>query len=302
MRLFNFHADTPYRMYRHRLPFDSPTLAAGGVSHLPFREATELYAVWSDRRLSDAACWTAFFRIVTHFRAALARSKARIPQVFLTVEDARLLCSDLSRLSVLRAAGVATLTLVWGGESIIGGAHGMSSGLTEFGRETVRQCFSLGIVPDLSHASERTFAEVLELAREAGKPAIASHSDFRTVADHTRNLTDRQYLDLAAQGGVCGICLEPTHLRTGGNATLDDVVAQIEHGLALAPQSLVLGTDFDGIDETPAGLPDTSALPRLADRLLARGHPDSLVESLFWGTGAAFAERYLPPLPSKTSQ
>ncbi len=299
MFLCNFHADTPTRLYRSRLPFSHPTLEAGAHAHLPFRDAFEVYAIFSERSESDEVAWNTCFRKLTCFRRAVADSRLPAPRHIFAVEDARILAGDLSRLATLRIAGVRVLVLVWKGESAIGGAHDTSLGLTPFGREAVAECFRLGIVPDLSHASDALAYEVIDMARAAGRPVIASHSNFRAVCPVMRNLPDEICREIAALGGAVGISLYPPHLAEG-EAGIDEVIAHIRHGLALAPGALVLGTDFDGIERTPRGLPTTAALPRLAERMLSLGYSDGTVRDLFYRNGVGFLGRCFPELDFST--
>lgn len=298
MQLVNFHADTPFRISREALPFDSPLLMAGSASHLCYEHSFEVYAIWSDRRLSDSEAWSDFFKILSDFRAALAASAAPIPEYRLALEDARILEQDPNRLGILAAAGISILIPFWSGENALGGAHDTETGLTDLGREIIRGCFSYGIVPDVSHASDASANGILDIAEELGRPVIASHSNFRAVLGHSRNIPDRIALRIAALGGIVGLSMVPEHLSKDGNAKLGDLLAQIEHGLSLIPHSLALGTDYDGIDKTPRGLPDTSALPLLAEQLRRCGVPASAIDALFYKNGLRFIRAHLPRPPA----
>lgn len=101
---------------------------------------------------------------------------------------------SLSRLAALYRAGIRVLTLLWGGNTCIGGSHDTDSGLTPFGRAVVRKCHQIGIIPDISHASVASAEEIIEISLSTGKPCIASHSDSYHVFPHTRNLSDRHFL------------------------------------------------------------------------------------------------------------
>ena len=77
-------------------------------------------------------------------------------------------------------------------------------GLNDFGREVIRECNRLGIVVDVSHASEKTFFDTLEVSSH---PILASHSGCRAINRRQRNLTDQQLRALARNGGVLGVTL-----------------------------------------------------------------------------------------------
>ncbi len=84
-------------------------------------------------------------------------------------------------------------------------------GLSAFGREIVAECNRLGMMVDVSHASERSFYDVIAASRA---PVIASHSSARAVCDHPRNLTDAQLRALAGNGGVIQICFLGAYVKT----------------------------------------------------------------------------------------
>ncbi|MGB8957576.1 MAG: dipeptidase [Candidatus Aminicenantales bacterium] len=84
-------------------------------------------------------------------------------------------------------------------------------GLSDFGRQVVAECNRLGMIVDISHASERSFYDVLAASKA---PIIASHSSARAVCDNPRNLTDDQLRALARNGGVIQICFLGAYVKT----------------------------------------------------------------------------------------
>jgi membrane dipeptidase len=83
-------------------------------------------------------------------------------------------------------------------------------GLSPFGRDVVAECNRLGMIVDISHASEKSFFDVLAASRA---PIIASHSSARAVCDNPRNLTDDQLRALAKNGGVIQICFLGAYVK-----------------------------------------------------------------------------------------
>ena len=105
--------------------------------------------------------------------------------------------------------GVRMVSLTWNRRNPFADGLGEASdgGLSGLGRELVGRLSALGVILDLSHASERTFAQVLETAPEA--TVVASHANCRALVDTPRNLSDDQLRALAAHGGVVGVLAHP---------------------------------------------------------------------------------------------
>ena len=182
------------------------------------------------------------------------------------------------------------LNLCWNHDNALcGAAMDSGAGLTERGRAFVRECQRLGVAADMSHASERTFWDVMEISE---KPVIASHSNSAALcADFPRNLTDAQFTALARCGGGAGINLCPGFLRSGG-AGIADVLRHIERFLSLGGEGAVfLGADFDGIDSTPRGLAGAQDMRRLYEELLRLNYPEALVGRIFYGNLMDILER-----------
>ena len=123
----------------------------------------------------------------------------------LGVEGGHIINSDIGVLRAYAALGVRYMTLThsgndeWADSSTDKAVH---NGLTDFGREVVREMNRLGVMVDISHVSDKTFYDALETSKA---PLIASHSSCRAICDAPRNMTDQMMKDLAAKGGVVQI-------------------------------------------------------------------------------------------------
>ena len=189
LRFFDSHCDTAYELYHRGVGLDENNCHVSLSNAVPYSQYAQYYAVWSNRRLDDETCWQDFLRIAEYFDRDIERLSDKMARVstgnelataleqgkhaaILAVEDARLIAGDLARLDILHGMGVRYLTLLWGGNSCIGGSHDTENGLTELGKQTVRRCFELGIIPDVSHASERSTDDILDIATQYGRYGI----------------------------------------------------------------------------------------------------------------------------------
>src|SRR6266567_1165997 len=133
-----------------------------------------------------------------------ARKQGKIAAL-MGVEGGHMINSDLAVLRTYAALGVRYMTLThsgndeWADSSTDKAVH---NGLTDFGKEVVREMNRLGVIADISHVSDKTFYDALEASKA---PLIASHSSCRAICDAPRNMTDQMMKDLAAKGGVIQI-------------------------------------------------------------------------------------------------
>ena len=133
-----------------------------------------------------------------------ARKQGKIAAL-MGVEGGHMIASDLGVLRLYAALGVRYMTLThsgndeWADSSTDTAVH---NGLTDFGKNVVREMNRLGVMVDISHVSDKTFYDALAVSQA---PLIASHSSCRGICDARRNMTDQMIKDLAAKGGVIQI-------------------------------------------------------------------------------------------------
>ncbi|GAB3921944.1 dipeptidase [Microlunatus endophyticus] len=216
--------------------------------------------------------------------------------------------NSLGTLRSLYRAGVRYMTLThndntaWADAATAEPEH---DGLTDFGREVVREMNRLGMLVDLSHVAPATMHAALDVSEA---PVIFSHSSARAICDHVRDVPDEVLARLADNGGTCMITFVPDFVsprvrewslqvkqaaedagvdsldwpamkefRAGygvpqPTATLDEVVAHAEHVREVAGiDHIGVGGDFDGVGSLPEGLQDVSAYPNLFEALAERG-------------------------------
>ena len=308
MKLFDLHCDTSIRLLERRQSLYENNC------HISLKKAeylenyAQVMAIFSQKHLSDAEAYARFFEVVENLKKEVEENKDSVKIIekseelaplwqqnkipfILAVEDARLLEGDLSRLDALYENGVKILTLNWLGETCIGGAHDTHSPLTDFGREVVKKCFSLGIIPDVSHASFEGTKECIALAKEYKKPIIASHSDSYSVCKHSRNLTDEDFKDIVSLGGIVGISLCTVHLVNDSKANISDIIKHIEHYLSLGGENAVcMGCDLDGTD-LPIGINDISDLCKIEAELKRLGYPYDTIEKILYKNAFEFIKK-----------
>lgn len=232
-----------------------------------------------DERIGECAGFAAIATTPEELR----RNKFKgIKSVVKGIENGYAVGKDIDNVDHFRARGVAYMTLCHNGDNDICDSHKGNSehnGLSDLGRQVVERMNSVGMMVDLSHASEKSFWDALECSR---KPIICSHSSSRALCDHTRNLTDEQMRALAASGGVAQVCLYSGFLKKGGNADVTDAVRHIMHMIdVMGIEHVGIGSDFDGGGGLP-GLEDASWFVSLTMRLMAEGLSDEDL-SLVWG-------------------
>lgn len=157
------------------------------------------------------------------------------------------------------------------------------NGLTDFGKDVVREMNRLGMMVDISHVSDKTFADALAVS---SAPIIASHSSCRALANAPRNMTDQMIVELAKKGGVVQVNFYCNFLTNSKppRATIDDVVAHIDHIRKIAGINAIgIGSDFDGIDCAPVGLEDVSQFPNLTRKLLEAGYSAEDIRKIYGG-------------------
>lgn len=317
--LTDLHSDLPLALLERRFDGQEGTLAtdwlpklrAGGVDlvvcavyidslFLPegaLRRAVQLV----DALLEEiAACGD---------QIELARSQSDVARInaagkiaaLLAFEGAEPLGQDLAALRLFHRLGLRMLSFAWMRRTAFGDGtweNDSRGGLTRLGRDAVREMNRLGIIADVSHASDQTTWDVLEAS---SWPVIASHSNARALTNHPRNLNDEMVRTIAASGGVVGAVAVAGYVSES-EPSIARWADHIEHLIAVAGiDHVAIGCDFYEDIETmgashyipawspsrglgPLAVPEMRSwehLPGLTAELVRRGFGDAELRKIY---------------------
>ena len=277
--------------YDHTLPPPLPLSAAQPVA---LSAAAQM--LWMERAAPDdfAMC-----RSTAEIRAA--RARGAIAGV-MHMEGAEAIDPGLDALHVFHALGLRSLGPVWSRPTVFG--HGVpfrfpgdpdtGPGLTEAGKELVRECNRLRILIDLSHLNEKGFDDVAAIS---DAPLVATHSNAHALCPNSRNLTDRQLAQIAESGGMVGLNFATFFLRSDGRRAtdcgLDPMLRQIDYLIErLGEDHVGFGSDFDGCP-VPAAIGDVTGLPRLIRALQGHGLDKVILDKLSYGNWVSCLDRVI---------
>lgn len=198
------------------------------------------------------------------------------------IENGLALEGDLSNITHFKERGVAYITLCHNGDNdICDSARGNNThnGVSAFGEQVIREMNRLGMMVDLSHASEKSFYDALDIST---KPIVCSHSNCKALCDVPRNLTDDQLHALAKNGGVAHTTFYHSFLSNAHEATILDGIAHLEHAIKIMGIDHVgIGTDFDGDGGVP-GMASSSEAINFTIQLLRRRYSEEDIRKI-WG-------------------
>jgi membrane dipeptidase len=287
-----------------RNAIDLPRLQEGGVS-------CSTFTIWTPGLPLDLSAWNACNRMIDMVTEVVAQSPDQMTlaqtaaeirsahsagkvSALLAVEGGHVIGKKLERLATMRERGIRLLTvahLITNRLCDSNNGPRIHKGLSPLGREVVKTCEQLGIVVDLSHATEPGFYQALEFL---DKPPMVTHTAIRDKRGSHRFLTDDQIRALGQAGGAMGVIMWPWYLKSWGIAThLDFVVDTYVRMAELAgPQHLLIGTDIDGYIWYPRGFSDVTDFPVLTAKLLERGFSEDEVAGILGGNALRVLEAW----------
>lgn len=300
--VFDAHVDTLLRVLDRKIDLgernetiyvDIPRLREGGVN-------IQVFVAWVDPKKypGDAGVQRAL-----DLMGALEQQIAKYPQdlelarsvseardivkrgkiaCFLVLESGYIINNDLSNLQMFYEKGARYMTLTWMESHEWADSSTDAEkwhGLSPFGKEVVKEMNRLGMIVDVSHASDNVANQVFELST---KPIIISHSTCRALSDDARNVSDDLLRKLRKNSGVMGINFFSKYLsKEPDSVTVETVLNHIDHVVEIAGIDYVgLGSDFDGARMYPKGLEDCSKYPAITEGLMQRGYKDKEIRKI----------------------
>ncbi len=208
---------------------------------------------------------------------------------------------DPSELETWQRAGLRILGPSWRATRYAGGT-GQPGGLTDLGRELLREMQRLGLILDMSHIAEESFWQALDIY---SGPVIASHSNCRVYVPGDRQLTDEMIRAIAERDGVIGTVLFNGFVVEGWErdsdtaVTLDDVIRHVDRVCQLAGSARhsAIGSDFDGgfgVESTPAEFDTVADLGKLAEALERHGYSQEDIAGIMGENWLRLLQRALP--------
>lgn len=224
---------------------------------------------------------------VSDFLAKRAASPKLIGAL-LGTEGSHALDGDLKSIQLLFDQGFRMMSLQHFFDNKLGGSlHGLSSaGLTAFGRQAVEAMQARNIIVDLSHSSEQTVEDVLNITK---KPLIISHTGFKGHCDTPRNINDSLMIRIAETDGLVAVGYWSEAVC---GSSPQDIADAIIYGITIIGEDhIALGSDFDGAVETAL---DSSELIAITQALLDKGLEERAIFKVMGGNMLLFLQNNLP--------
>jgi membrane dipeptidase len=250
-------------------------------------------ALYQARRLHEFARGSQGGFVVIESSADLStylerRRDGRLTAGLLSIEGAHALDGKLENLDVLYRAGYRMMSPSHFFDNDIGGSSAgvHKTGLTEKGREWVRQMEARHMIVDLAHASAKTIADVLAIAT---RPLVVSHTGVKGTCDNNRNLSDDQIRAVAAKGGLIGIGYWDTAICGTDARAIVKAMRYVSDRVGV--EHVALGSDFDGAITAPF---DTTGLVQITDAMLEAGYSEPEIRMIMGENVMKFLKANLP--------
>lgn len=245
-----------------------------------YKNPTQVFAIWLCKKYYDNA-FNITNKLIDFFEQQIKQNSQYIKKstcyddiikddkisAMLSIEGGESIEKNLDNIHHFYKRGVRILTLCWNYENNLAyGAFTKSNqGLKPFGKDAVKIMNEINMIVDVSHLNEAGFWDLYKISK---KPFIATHSNSYSICNHYRNLKDDQLKAIKECGGIVGINLYPKFLTNKKEATEQDIFRHIDYiSNIIGINKICLGSDFDGINETPLHIEDISKYSNLFKKI-----------------------------------
>lgn len=313
--IFDTHCDTLTKIFEEKKDLNNDSLEFS-LKNRPENQLGQVFAIYYDpvinSNIGNLSNFDYFEEIYKKYRQEIERNSEKISEcrtysdfsritsegklaALLAIEGGEIIEDKISNLEKSFSYGVRLLTLVWKYDNLIGGSSNsnLNASLTEFGKRVLLHANDIGIIIDVSHASNSTFWDVLKYTRH---PTCATHSNCKSICDHPRNLDDHQIKELIKNKGFIGINFFSEFLTNKSEANIDDILNHIEYILNLGGENSVgFGSDFDGVRQLPNGMRDVQDIVKILDIMSKRNYSDELIGKIAGQNFMRILKTIMPP-------
>ena len=299
MNLFDLHCDTLYRAVTENIPLDDKSMQVSKILGVD-NKRLQCYAIWIPDEYTPEKAEQTFYSAYQKLTSECKRLNIKLIEqnesisdafkhnknsALFTIENSTTLNGKIENIEKFARLGVKIITLTWNASNSVGDGADISDskGITDFGKNVLREMEKNSIVVDVSHASDKLFYDVAEIA---ARPFIATHSNSRSVTNHRRNLTDEQFKIIKDNNGIVGINFHRDFLSDNPDiANKNDLLKHIDKFLSLGGENTVcIGTDFDGCN-----LPEDITG---SEMLLKHNYKESVIRKIFYENALNFFENF----------
>lgn len=306
MKLIDLHCDTLYKSVINDIPLNHKSMEVQ-LSNSINDNKLQCYAIWCPDDYCGDKAEELFYRAAKKLKRECLQNNIILLEnlsniknnfffynntAFFTIENGLVLNEKIENVGKFAKLGVKMITLTWNAHNPIGDGADVkkAKGITEFGKSVIKEMESFGIVVDISHASDKLFFDVAEIAE---MPFVASHSNSRKIVNHRRNLTDEQFDIIKKCNGIVGLNFHNAFLSDNPKkASMYDILHHVEHFLSLGGENnICFGCDFDGC-ELSNDINGSTSMDKVYELFLRNNYNEALVKKIFYENALKFFENF----------
>ena len=310
MYIVDSHCDSIQLVDRGRFPLVNPHNFSSRHLQLQF---IAMFCIARDGDLNEA--YKRAVRYLGHFTISMQKESDKVLQVR-TYEDIERAFSENKHAALLAIeggsaingskevlkdfyhAGVRVFGLAWLSNELAKSnriSEGEEdTGLTDLGREIVAEGNDLGMIFDVSHLSDKSFWDLAGISK---KPLIASHSNFRSLCQHSRNLTDDMARFIVEHDGMIGLNMYPEFIDENVDSqTVDRYFDHLDYCIdKFGSDNVGFGGDVDGTSgEYPSPISEERSIhDQFLEVMYRRGYSDDIIEKFAYKNFMNFLKKYL---------